>query len=523
MSAFRRKRSRGLAALFAAVLGSVTLARAAEPKKDVVMMSPVEVSAESMDFAAWGKFSSAHCVLYTDASPRVAESVLREMEMLQAAAQRYFRRKATHRAPVVVVLPTNRSDWQKIASKGGVDWKAAASNPATRVRELILAEYEWETRGRAVVHAMIGGSQIRAMNLGGPLWFTSGTRAFFETAEFKPDSVTLGRQNPRLRRLASDGWLPWERFFRVDSKSPEYTTASGVQRYFAQCSVFVQYLLTQSEPGWLDRLLEWVSLLEAGREPTEAEFTRVFGQDWKTWQRTMENYVANGHYQIASIGFPPGAIDLAVRPEEKTVREMRELFVLSQVLNQKVPDSRVVLDSLLARGLKTESLREFLAEACLSQRRTEAALGQFRELMARNSANPGVYAMAADVLFRELVPQRQISARLGKEAADIRGWCRRALELEPRHALANNTLAWTEALAPEVTADSVTTIENIYRTLNGYVPTSDTAMALAIAHWRNGDRKFARAVAQKLVDSPFASVRVKTVAAALLKELGPEQ
>src|SRR5688572_25382778 len=87
---------------------------------EAVKMSPYEVSANSVGFEGWIKLRTEHYILYTDASVDEATNVLRELEMVHVATQYFFRRPASKRRPVVVVLPCSWSDWRKIASKGNV-------------------------------------------------------------------------------------------------------------------------------------------------------------------------------------------------------------------------------------------------------------------------------------------------------------------------------------------------------------------------------------------------------------------
>ncbi|HUR58422.1 MAG TPA: hypothetical protein VM029_11970, partial [Opitutaceae bacterium] len=107
----------------------------------------------------------------------------------------------------------------------------------------------------------------------------------------------------------------------------------------------------------------------------------------------------------------------------------------------------------------------------------------------------------------------------GPEADEIRGWCVRALMLEPRNADANNALALTLALGGDVSADSVKTIQQIYRTLSGNAPTSTAVAALAITYARTGNPAAAREVSGILRDSKFTDPRARQIAGKLLADL----
>lgn len=512
--------------LFALALprGANLVAASAPPKtppptEPAVTMSPFEVQAMSVDFKRWIKVGSPNFIVYTDASAAEASHVLREFEMLHAAGQRFFGRKALRLSPVTIILPTASSDWRKLEAKGSVEWKAAVSTEADEIAELIVVQYDWQDDGVWIVRAAQANCEARRLNLHGPFWFHRGLGSFLETAEFDKDSVTLGRVNPRASQLQHAAWLPWGRFFEVNPSSPEFTREKMVNQFEGQCAIFSQYLYTNPDRACVGRLTAWLDYLNAGHAPGEAEFKTIFTQDFKTWQRTMDQYIEGGRYRIYTVKVPPDSIRFAETKFTLPVREMRDLFVLAQILVQSVPASEVSLDAVLARGLKSESLRELLVAACLKWKRPDAALAQLNQLIAANSKNPRVYSLAANLVTDRNASTITLDARLGGEVTQVREWCRRALELEPLFPDANLTLAWAEALAPEVEQQGIAAIEEIYARIKGRMPAEDVIMALAVALWRSGDVETARDLSAKLKDGALGTKQSRELAAALLERL----
>jgi hypothetical protein len=489
--------------------------------ESVLKMSPFEVSANSVDFKSWIKLGSPHYIVYTDASEKEAATALRELEELHVVAQVFFRRTALNFTPTVIVLPTSHSDWKKIESKGGVEWTVAVSQQDLHLQDIVLVQYDWQERGLGVVRAAQGRDVMQSLSLGGPFWFERGIGKFFETLEITDNKVTLGRQNQRTLRLSRDAWLKWPQFFSLTDESPEFRREGTVGLVEGQAALFVHYLLTHAEPGWRDRLIDWVERMNAGRAPTEAEFKSVFGQEWKTWQRTMENYLDRGTYRVQNFPIGKKSFEFATTKYDLPVREMRELFVIAQILNQHVPASEAALDSLLARGIQFESLRQFLAEACFEHGRVAAGVEQLRVLAAGHTPDPRVYAMLAGRVLLEKIPQVSIRSRLDGEAeGKIRALTRQALELEPHFVPAIDLLVWTEALGPAIGAENLAAIERHYRTLDGYASTSDAVAAMGVAAWRAGSRAWAGKIAEALEDSPYADRDARRIADELLGELG---
>ena len=485
----------------------------------IIEMSPFEVRAQSMEFDRWIKMESPHFLIYTDASTKEATRLLKEMEMVHQAAQFYFKRKAMKRAKRIVVLPTGKSDWRKLASKGGVEW-AVASSLTGQTRELLLVQYDWQEDGLGAVWSMAGHSEIAGMNIDGPFWFRRGVARFFGTVEFTHDTLTIGKESDYSAAIIRQGWMPWDQYFSITARSPEFTKDTPLLHQFeGQSAVFTHYFLTSSDPAGAARLLAWAAYLEAGNPPTKESFKELFGVDWSEWETLSMRILKGGTYTTGVIRFPPAALNFPVTKLDLSVREMRELFILSQIMNQRTKESDTSLDALLLKGLKTESLREVLADACDSRSRNAECLIQQRALIAAGTTNQAVYTAAATAVFKASIKELSPDARLGDATEEIRSWCTKALALEPLDVQANETLAWTEALAPTVGKSNLDTIARICRTLDGTAPTDQALAALAVARWRAGANAQARALCERIDISVFTRKSARGIVHELLAKL----
>ena len=522
----------------------------------VVKMSPFEVVAESLDFRHWIKVSSPHFLLYTDTEAEAATTLVKRMEMMHQAAQFYLHRKSATLAPLIVVLPTRQTDWDKIANQRETEFNTRGSTVGSS-RKLLLVHYDWQGQGLGSVWMRLGWHERESRNLDGPLWFRSGIGLFFLTVGFDHDTLTLGRQGDEADGVAAHGWMDWPKFFRIDGRSPDDLDGAWVHRQFeAQSALVVHYCLTNPEPGWTPRLFAWAAYLEAGNAPTEQSFQEFFGVGWKEWQRRLEGFINGGKYASGTISFPPAALQFPVEVSQPAGREMRELFVLSQIESQETKESTASLDALLARGLKTEALREILADACGRRGRPDAQLQELRRLIGQRSVNPVVYFDAAFILNRRQLTGYPPDARPGIEAGrtnaaiyadaafllnprtltgytpdsrldgaagdEIRAWCQQAVALEPLYLEANELLAWGEAFAPTVEQRNVDTIAGLRQVLEGNARTDSVLTALAIAQWRRGNAAEARALAERVLASVLSRESAKHLAKELLARLdGP--
>jgi hypothetical protein len=234
----------------------------------------------------------------------------------------------------------------------------------------------------------------------------------------------------------------------------------------------------------------------------------------------MRAYMEKGTFNVLTVRFPDAVRDVARMPLSLTTTEMRELFVLVQVIIQDVPESDAALESLLAQGLKTEGLRELFIEACLLRRHWVGAQEQLRRLIEGGSTNPAVYVAAAQLLLSEHAPTHSVHARIdAAPQQQVRAWCRLALELESQSMDGNDTLAMAEALGPSVGQAELASIGAACRRLDGNGATDWAIAALAIARWRAGQTDSARKACATLLDSPFAEEDARKIAREVLAEL----
>jgi hypothetical protein len=506
--------------LFAMIAIATASTRAANAVHDApIVMSPYEVRANSAAFHGWIKRTSPHFIVYTDGSSSEASTALREFEMLREAGQAAFRRVAARYSPTIIILPTGGSDWRKLQTKGGeVEWKTSAAYVGGTVVPILVAQYDWEAEGLSLMRSIYAEVERREMDLEGPFWFERGLGLFYETAGYDGDRVDLGHANPRIFYLQDHAWIPWDRFFQVGPNSPEFVKERLVYAYEGQAALFTQFLFSNPDRIWTTRLVAWLDYLRTGAPPTEEQFKAIFGQDWKRWGETMQDYLAGGKYSLLQLRMSPAATRFTEGRPELPVREIRDLFILTQILVQQTAESEASLDALLVTGLPSPNLREMLIEACLEWKKPEPALRTVRQLIAEGSTNARVYQVG-DELLNSDNGEFGLDARHGPETAELRAWDQRGLALEPLDCDLNNSCAENEAAALLVDQQSITTIEDCYRRIKGRAPTDEVIAALAMALWRVGETATAAELAAKLAGDPLARTQWRAMANQLCQRL----
>jgi hypothetical protein len=476
---------------------------------EIVRLSPYEVWARSIEFEKWIKVSSPHFVVYTDATLSETQALLRRLEMVRLAVARLMQRPIPGTIPMRLVLPTASSDWRKLEHKGEIEWSAAVSLTDT-LTQFMMVQVDWQRHDSAVLLGPVVFMQLRLMNPGNQLWFNQGVALYFETAKFKEHTVVLGEGNPRMMGL-TQGWMPWSKFFAVTRHSPEYLEHHQIDRYLGQCAAFMHHTLSNPDPVWREWTMTWAGLLDAGYAPSEELFKRTFGiEGWKQWERTINLYLRRGRFTQHKIVMDGTTGDFATVSHDLPVQEMRELFVLAQVINQATPDGKTSFEALVRKGIKSADLRDLLVEACMKWERESLADELMDQLIAEHSPNATVYSLRAQRRLAWNLPRISVGSRLPQdEAGAIRSLCQQALVLDPLGVETLNTLVWAEALGEQIGSVNVEAIKQAYHTAKGRMTFDQIMAALAVAHWRLGDEATARMLGQKLLDSPFTGADMR--------------
>lgn len=480
----------------------------------VVMMSPFTVRAETMSqyefsvanvkFEDWRKLISPNFIVYTDAEASELRPMIEKMEMLFMATPVMVGRRPLAHAPITVVMPSLSSEWKKIHSKGKirykgkVKWKVGASS-FDELAYVAVMEYDWQYSGVELLYSTTAGLNFELLGLNGAFPIMRGLAYYFETAEVVDGALNIGGASRRLAPLRNEEWFDWDHFFAIRPTSPEFVGNSNkLYRFDAQATLFVHYMLMQDDPQVKEQFWEWNALLHTGYKPSETLFQSVFGLRWKELEKATKSHLIKKTFTTRPFRFPPESMDFVVTEFEVKAPEMRELFVLAQINNQEVEESVAALNSLLKKGLKTESLRPMLAGACILWERPESALKVLQEMIATGKQFPEVYAMAAELLLKSQWNEGMPSAELLDE---VRSLLTMALEGEPLLPTAIDGMTQVLAMGPTVTPEQVEEIERYCMHFQGNGATDRSLLALALASWRIGDEARAKRVCDLLAES----------------------
>jgi hypothetical protein len=505
------------------------------PEDQVVVLPPLVVKADSMEFDGWCKTVSPHFVLYTDYSADEAQVILRRLEVLRTALDRLSGLPSFPTRPIAFIFPSRRSDWDKLENfdqnikwaSRAVTWGADENITVLQViREgALLAQLLVREDPHFGFNVALGGDFCSAHNLPELFWFKVGVSLLAAYADVREDGVVFGRHTIRDFAYSRSSALPWERFFAVTGSYPENLGQRSMGVLYAQFSLSVRYLLANHDPARRSELYTWLRYIGEGNPPTEARFKEIFGLDWAAWTQIMSfnqglRFGAAAEPGLSIRVFPAECAPPIRRVDLRPV-EMRELFILSRIFGGAAKHSADLLNHLLAKGVKTSDLRPLLASACISEKRTEPALRILRILSAEGGANPRIYEEAARLIFERAVPQIGLDSRMGTETEEVRTLCRRAIALNPYSLAGNDILAWSLALSPRVGPEGIDALRQLIARQDAVDRSREIRGALALAAYRSGDAALAGQTSRDLLSGPVRDDRAAAVSRQILAVLSP--
>ena len=504
----------------------------AQDDGDVVKLPAFIVTAESMEFERWSKTVSPHFVIYTDHDSAEARDILLHLEKLKTALDKLVGLRTVPTRPMVFIFPSHGSDWNKVENLDRKEEWTARS--VSWILDYNITQL-WVVReppllGQLILHEdpdiglyfAMGSYVSRSHNLPNPLWFDRGMGILAAYAKVGKDTVGFGLHNPRELQFSRRDPIPWERFFVVTYGSAEYQQTQSVLKLDAQCSLAVRCLVTSQNPPLRERLYDWLYYVGEGHAPTEAKFKELFGWDWAAWMEVLcRHYTLFNKMRGIEIGLSPAECAPPIQRTDLHAVEMRELFLLSQIVGGGAKHSTDVLDHLLKKGIKTDTLRPLLASACVREKRTEPALAMLRALVQGRCANPRVYEEAARLILERAVPHVGPDSQLDAEAGEIRALCQTALAVNPNSLAANDSLAWAIALESHPGPETIDAIRIIIERQNCMHHTREIRAALSLAAHRLGDTELARRTCLSLASEPEQDDRVAAFTRQLLAALPP--
>lgn len=182
-----------------------------------------------------------------------------------------------------------------------------------------------------------------------PTWLHEGMAEYFSTFDIDESGTKVKIGIPAARRVAElkkREFLPLDKLFAVNGRSPEYRESDKAGVFYAESWALVHYLLNADKGARNQQFYNFIDSLNSGTTPQTA-FEKSFNTDYKTMQKELENYI----YRFSFPGYEYN-LDKAISGDET-----------AQVAEISEAETKILQGSLLRFTGGSEKAEKKLREA----------------------------------------------------------------------------------------------------------------------------------------------------------------
>lgn len=243
----------------------------------------------------WTKVEMTNFTLVGPASEKELKNVGNKLEQFrQTLSQLMPKAKLNSSAPTVVYVFDSYDDFQSYFNYAKNERKIAGQFISTADANYINLSIEkkhydiYDVIFHEYFHYVLRRNLFRV-----PLWLNEGMAEYFSTFDIDESGTKIKIGIPAARRvleLRKRDFLPLDKLFAVNGKSPEYKESDRVGVFYAQSWALVHFLLTENNGQRKDQLFNFVDLINAGIAPKDA-FQKAFQTDYKKIENDLRAYI----------------------------------------------------------------------------------------------------------------------------------------------------------------------------------------------------------------------------------------
>jgi hypothetical protein len=342
-----------------------------------------------------------------------------------------------------------------------------------------------------------------------PPWLNEGVAELYETIEFEPERVMVGRHNPiHVMKLNRGTLMPLAQLFSVTHGSPEYNETDRKTLFYAQSWALVHYCVTAQRKNKKqgEGFGEFLGLMSVGTPPEQA-MQQAYGMSLEEMERDLGSHVRGGRYVLKTYTVPK--VDYAARVTFRPATDFERDVGLANLKwrLQRNGDATYELMQLAERELGSPRPQEVLAAIVRSGDDRRRALDYWTEAARLGTTNAYVYVQLAEDSLRQYLVGAKTGFRLHADAcAELRAWLDRAVALDPNYAEAWDWLALTEAYSEKPRGSIVQALQ-AKRKVFGDRPRILAGFALIALRATPPQPEFAERLADVLLEMPSVKRR----------------
>ena len=471
----------------------------------------------------WIHAQTEHFEMFSCASESTSRELLAKLEQFRATILRVYPLRNNREPPTTVILFDTDSQFERYRPMRHGEHEEAGGycvyDPAEAV--IVLSdEYDRETTQQIIFHEYVH-LLVGARGEHPPVWLNEGLAEFFSTFDTEKGRFVIGRHKPEhVDLLLSSHLMPLGHLFAITPDSPEYHEGSDRGILYAESWLLVHYALLGAKQNVMKpALARFVGLLETPGAAVDESFRQAFGMDYDAMESRLRDYLHGGGYHMATGPLPLGDLSSQLKFTPAGDEE-RELALADLRWRLQAPED-TTYRLMQSANQRPDSPRpyELLAIVASQGNDPEAALRKWQDAVERGSKNAYAYLVVARDRVNQLLAGFSPDYRLpADQAATLRGWLDRALELSPNYLAADEQLALVEAMAAE---PRPAVLNRIQAVVNEMPDRSLTLFALAVVHWRVQHFELARQIDELLLKSPKTDPQVHWLAEVLHRRLPP--
>jgi tetratricopeptide (TPR) repeat protein len=386
---------------------------------------------------SWLEVRTPHFIVLSNVNEKRARHVADQFEQMRAVFRKWFPgANFDPGSPIIVIALKDKKDFQALEpeaylAKGQVNLAGLFLRAPDKNYVLLRLDAEGEHPYAAVYHEYTHLTTSRAEEWL-PLWLDEGLAEFYQNTEIKEKEVRLGEPSvENLLLLRQNRLLPLATLLPVDRNSPYYHEEHKGSIFYAESWVLTHYLEIKDLQEHTERLRDYAKLVSNKVDAVTAA-TRAFG-DLKLLERNLERYVSQGHFLYVTI---PGATEVdesAFKVQTLTLTQADAVRADFLAYNQRVKDSRALLDRVLHEDPNNVTAHEAMGFLAFREGKLEEAERWYEQTVKLDSQSFLAHYYYAAIAMREGLP--------ADRAAQIEASLRAATKLNPSFAPAFDQLA----------------------------------------------------------------------------------
>ena len=190
-----------------------------------------------------------------------------------------------------------------------------------------------------------------------PLWLNEGLAEFYQNTDIDEKGVRLGQPSENdILYLRQNKLIPLPTLFAVDHNSPYYHEEEKGSVFYAESWALTHFIVINDFDNKTSRLQDYTHLLAQHIDPVSAA-RQAFG-DLTQLQKALDNYVSNGSYKLLTMKSTFTSDDASFQAVPITLSDANAVRADILASNDRRPEARALLDSVLAEDPKNALAHE---------------------------------------------------------------------------------------------------------------------------------------------------------------------